>query len=154
MYLLLSTGQPRAWGTARAAWYGGTSGRLDRIDSRKCSKFKEMMHRTVVSLIYWKLYMCTILCNLKRMWRTLQSLISLFFRSHWLILFLSLRAPPPCGRAQRDEPACLDWKVIRWSKYLYYCSVICVQCLNSTARTNLAVGVIQEMILMHDKAAW
>lgn len=47
----------------------------------------------------------------------LRRILSDYILNSSFLLFRSL-----CDRAQQDEPACLDWKVIRWSKYLYYCS--------------------------------
>lgn len=85
-HCVLFAGRPRARGTTRTAWYGGTSGGPDI-----CFYHFFFLHR--------------------------RRILSDWMLNFSFPLFCSL-----CDRAQQDEPACLDWKVIRWSKYLYYCS--------------------------------
>lgn len=53
--------------------------------------------------------------------------------SDWMLNFSFLLFLSLCDRAQQDRPGCLDWKVIRWSKYLYYCSAsVCNMWLGRT----------------------
>lgn len=133
--LSLCTGGPGAWGTTRAAWSPRTSGKIENSHLPLCCILKTEFTYKIIKKKYWAfklvqtvivfvfLYFVYFIEQYNRNFQKKSSPVFNLPSTHSLISASSPSLWTVCGRALQDEAACLDWKVIRWSKYLYYCSV-------------------------------